>query len=302
MTVAGAAKPAGLGARALARVYLATRARAIAEERARDRRAVPILNAHRVSTFRPEHPLTILPGRFRDLLLGLRESYRFVSLAELDLVLSRGKNAEDLVALTFDDSYGCLYEHAFPILRELALPATFFVSTGFVDSRTPMEHDRKWGFLDLPSFTSEQLRAIAATEGYELGSHTVSHVDLATTTDRATIARELTESRAALEAITGRPVTRLAIPYGTPEHCRRPEVLALAREAGYERVYSQFGGRNLVLEGGSVGYVLHRTWIKYDSLGHVRACLEGFRGRHSYLPGGRPEWPPEFHPCGIECA
>ena len=38
-----------------------------------------------------------------------------------------------MLAITFDDSYENLYHNAVPILKKYNLPATFFISTGFVD-------------------------------------------------------------------------------------------------------------------------------------------------------------------------
>jgi len=259
------------------------------------RSAIPILNLHRVSSFRPEHSMTLQPETFRALLAGLQRSYRFVSLRELDRVLASGQSGEALCSLTFDDCYGCLYTHAVPILRALEIPATFFVSSGFVDSATPFPHDVETGFLDLPNFTSAQLRELAHDPLFEIGSHTITHCDFSEPVDPAAIARELAESRSTLAAITGRPVTRFAVPWGDLPRCR-PEVIAAARAAGYERVYSHFGGRNLIRADGRVGYLLQRI-CSHGSAAYVRACLEGYRGRASFLPGTTPRdtWPPELH-------
>ena len=40
---------------------------------------------------------------------------------------------ENNVAITFDDSYENLYHNAVPILKKYNLPATFFISTGFIN-------------------------------------------------------------------------------------------------------------------------------------------------------------------------
>ena len=57
--------------------------------------------------------------------LPLRQAF---ALAETGAVY-----AKPVVAITFDDGYGDFYETVFPILRELGLPATMFLPTGFLD-------------------------------------------------------------------------------------------------------------------------------------------------------------------------
>lgn len=46
------------------------------------------------------------------------------------------------VVITFDDAYGSVHTHAFPILEALRLPATVFVPTDFVAGRRMMWWDR----------------------------------------------------------------------------------------------------------------------------------------------------------------
>jgi len=283
----------------MAAMYLARRivTGGIAAERNRHRRPVPILNLHRIADTRLEHRDTLSSHHFRRLVESLQRVYRFISLADLDRVLATGENREDLMSLTFDDSYGCNYVYAVPILRSLRVPATFFVSSGYVDSERTMPHDTKNGVVGLPNFTSTQLRQMAA-EGFEIGSHSVSHHDFSKESDPLVLERELEKSRETLEGICGLPVTRFAVPWGSVAHCT-PALLKAAAKAGYERVYSHFGGRNLI-DGGRVGYVLHRICSQGEPA-YVRACLEGYRGRVSYLPDWRhgTPWAPEFHAIDI---
>lgn len=62
----------------------------------------------------------------------LRDDYRVLSLSEL---LERQELRKDLTgccAITFDDGWLDNFQVAFPILRELQLPATIFLPTGFI--------------------------------------------------------------------------------------------------------------------------------------------------------------------------
>jgi peptidoglycan/xylan/chitin deacetylase (PgdA/CDA1 family) len=75
---------------------------------------------------------------------------------------------------------------------------------------------------------ADEVRALAAS-GFEIGFHTLGHYNLAIL-DQPTLARELTAGRDELAAVTGKPITSVAYPGGR----WTPEVLAAAREAGYE--------------------------------------------------------------------
>lgn len=80
-------------------------------------------------------PLSI----FGSLCQHLVEKYQVMPLAEMAAILGQGGQLpERAVALTFDDGYASNYEMAFPILMEMGLPATFFLTTGFLDRETPL--------------------------------------------------------------------------------------------------------------------------------------------------------------------
>ena len=289
----------GVAGNALA--WLHARGLSFQPPRSDSRRRIPILSFHRVSRLRPEHWMTISPETFERLMRAVKRRYRIVSLEEVDRLLASGEDVGPTTAVSFDDAYGCNHTYAVPVLRKLEIPATFFVSSEFVDSRTPFPHDVRRGFHDIPSFTSAQLREMATDSSLEIGSHSVSHVDFSTRPATETIARELSESRSALEAITGRPVRRFAIPFGGRAHCT-PEVIRAARELGYERLYSFFGGSNLIAPDGRVAFVLNRLGPVRFAPSYVFAMCEGYEGRQAFSPRRRPAPnppSPDFQPSGF---
>lgn len=132
------------------------------------------------------------------------------------------------VAITFDDGYLDNLEVAAPILSELGLPFTVFVTSEFV-------RNGKAGFL-----SPDALRTLAALPGAQIGAHGANHVAL-TQCDQATLHNELTSSRHYLEDVLGCEVRTLAYPFGAAD--RRVRDAALA--AGYRLGACSMAGINL---------------------------------------------------------
>jgi peptidoglycan/xylan/chitin deacetylase (PgdA/CDA1 family) len=79
---------------------------------------------------------------FRQQMQLVKERFRPMRMADVLTHLDAGKPLPaDAVVVTFDDGYDDNYRVAFPILRELGVPATFFVSTGYIDSGRPFAYD-----------------------------------------------------------------------------------------------------------------------------------------------------------------
>lgn len=82
------------------------------------------------------------PERFRAQMEMVKRRFRPMRLSDVAAMLEAGKPLPaDAVVVTFDDGYDDNYRVAFPILRELGIPATFFVSTGHIDSGRPYAYD-----------------------------------------------------------------------------------------------------------------------------------------------------------------
>lgn len=168
--------------------------------------------------------ITVTPGRL-DLQLGLlrRRGLRGVSMADLIAARARGEG-RGLIGLTFDDGYADFVEHALPVLRRHGCGATLFVLPGRLDG------ENAWDPLGprKPLLGKQGIRVAAATEGIEIGSHGLTHVDL-TTADDAVLRAEVAESRAALAELIGADIDGFCYPYGTVDQ----RAVDAVRAAGY---------------------------------------------------------------------
>jgi peptidoglycan/xylan/chitin deacetylase (PgdA/CDA1 family) len=190
------------------------------------RRRSVVLGYHGVAESRRRDDLSLLllaPERFRSQLELLRAAgFRFVTLLELARLADGGTPPPGLAAVTFDDGMRNNHEIALPILQEFDVPATVYVTIGFIGSSSPwIGADGDGAMMD-----ASQLRDLA-TAGWELGAHTMTHPDLSTM-DYEACRQEIEQSRVALEEITGSPVETFAYPFGR----YGPEAIAAARDSG----------------------------------------------------------------------
>ena len=80
---------------------------------------------------------------FRATMAYVKRHYRVTSLEELVSRYRSGAPIPDYtIAVTIDDGFESNYTLAFPVLRELQIPATIFVATDFVDRCRPLWSDR----------------------------------------------------------------------------------------------------------------------------------------------------------------
>lgn len=75
----------------------------------------------------PVYHLTVTPQNFEEQMGYLKDHYPILRFEE-----DWTKPGEDGVAITFDDGYADNYKYALPILEKYRVPATIFVSTGYV--------------------------------------------------------------------------------------------------------------------------------------------------------------------------
>lgn len=145
------------------------------------------------------------PSVFRRQIESLCEA----SIPVVPLEEIRGSSGS--VALTFDDGYANLADHAFPLLERLGLPATVFAVSRYCGLSNQWPGQPAGSIPDLPLLSWEQLRALPPE--ITIGAHTASHPHL-TELPTEECDRELRECRDEIEQRLSRRVGSLAYPYG----------------------------------------------------------------------------------------
>jgi peptidoglycan/xylan/chitin deacetylase (PgdA/CDA1 family) len=260
---------------ALCAAYKLSGAARLQEGRARraGRSFAVILLFHRVTDAIPEDGLTVSTTRFRRICRMLRRGFHVVPLAEVfRLARSGAPLPPRAAAVTFDD---CYHDNlaAAHVLAEHGLPATFFVPAAWVGTRQTFPWDRH--LVPLANLSWEDVRAMARL-GFEIGSHTLTHPNLAALALEEA-RREMVESKRLIEEQVGRPVRWLAYPFGEREHFR-DELLPVVAEAGYAGCLSGHGG---FIQPGMDGLLLPREPVSYfrsllNLELHLRGCLDWF--------------------------
>lgn len=191
-----------------------------------------IIAYHAVSSNWPS-PLAVSHAVLREQLGALKaRGYVGFTLSEMERRREAGSLPKHSVAITFDDGYSSTLE-ARDALRAVGYPATVFPVLSFLKSGEKLQ----WPGIDswIGSPHSDELRPLTwddlellREEGWEVGSHTVSHPDL-TAISSDQLEEELTVSRRELSERLGR-CESIAYPYGRANDA----VAAATEKAGYE--------------------------------------------------------------------
>jgi peptidoglycan/xylan/chitin deacetylase (PgdA/CDA1 family) len=199
-----------------------------------------IVAFHRVTDSLPPDGLTCSASKFEAFCRFFQRHFTVVSLAEQVAASAAGKRMGGTLSITFDDGYRDNYEIAMPILRKLGLPATFFVVTGFIESKIVPPWD-----ADLPAqsgwMTWAQVKQLAAG-GFDIGGHTDTHIDMGSS-DIAAVRLDLEVAKQKFDANLGFSPQLFAYPFGGREHIT-PASRRLVREAGFICCASCYGGVN----------------------------------------------------------
>ena len=217
-----------------------------------------ILLYHRVNDV-SEDVLTVSTRRFAAHLVTLRRYYHPAGTEEIvDCVAAGRPLRATSVAIHFDDCYRDVRTAAALLLAAAGIPATAFVSSGFVDTDLAFRHDVEHYPHRFENFRAQDLRELPAL-GVSVAAHTVNHVDLGSV-ELAQARVEVVESRRQLEQITCRPVLLFSFPFGRVRNLRE-EVRQMIIAAGYRALFSAYGG---FVNGGTSLFDIPRMGVSSD--------------------------------------
>lgn len=135
-----------------------------------------------------------------------------VSVKDIKQSKSGSDSAKPMIAITFDDGFRNVYEHAFPVLQRHGYPATVFLVTDYC-GRTNAWPSQPAGMPRQPLLDWQQIKEMSNSE-IDFGSHTRTHPDLTTVSD-LDAEEEIVGSKSAIEEAIGQPVSSFAYPYGS---------------------------------------------------------------------------------------
>ena len=190
-----------------------------------------------------KNPRSMPLNLFRKHLETLKE--RGIKLTTASDLMFKNKNgtiSDYDVALSFDDGYLDNYAYIFPLLQELNIYATFFISTANINKEPSFPNNGSLLYYDLKMMSEEQLIEMAKY-GMEIGSHTKNHVHMASICKISSkkALEEATMSKKYLEEITQKEVLSFAYPNGQ-KGVFNNGTSDLLRMAGYEWGFTTIWG------------------------------------------------------------
>ena len=199
-----------------------------------------IVAFHRVNDEIPEDGMTCSSAKFEEFCRYFRARFKVIALREQIAGSRAGKDMGGSLSITFDDGYFDNFQVAAPILEKYQLPATFFVTTGFLGTSFVAPWDA--ALRAAPRWMDwSHVRALAS-RGFEIGNHSDTHLNLANSRPEE-IRSDLLAAREKLAREVGADAQLFAYPFGG-EMDISEAARAVVRDLGFECCVSCYGGVN----------------------------------------------------------
>lgn len=237
------------------------------------RKGIPILMYHYVEDI--PVPSAINPNLFKKEMIFLKENCNPITMSDLIGYVEGHKILPDnSVLITFDDGTMDFYNKAFPILKELSLPAILYIATGYIGKYMPsLSHNWKYEMLGW-----DEVREISQCENIEIGAHSVTHPRFNLISNDE-IRYEVIKSKEVLEKTIGKQVIHFSYPKGYANR----EIIEIVKDAGYKTAVTSDEG---YVKPKDNLYALKRIWI------HKQQSFNDFASIFTSLKwtGGDNKW------------
>lgn len=212
---------------------------------------VPILLYHHISDDGEDIRYYVDPEDFRIQMEMLKKlGYTTITIADLYQVIEQGGQLPNRpLVITFDDGDEDVYLNAYPIMKKLGMVGVFYI----VANR-----------LNLPGFVSGDEILELNKNGWEIGCHGMTHIDLK---KDANLNNEMYQSRLLLEKELGIPIYSFAYPLGSADAF----IMKKAMTYGYKNAVGL--GEGYVHSGNSIYYLSRMEIRRSTSLENMLSML-----------------------------
>lgn len=224
---------------------------------------VPILLYHHIGfSSKNDSVYYVSPEAFdRQMNLLYQWGYQTISVELLVKALKEGALLPPKpILLTFDDGGETTYSTAQPLMQRYGFTGTAYIVYNYIGTPNYM--------------TSDQIRFLYAA-GWEIGSHSLSHVNLTTSPRKQE--SEIVESRRRLESLLGVPVLSFSYPFGVYDDAS----LNYVCKAGY---IAAMGLGNKTLQSAKSIFYLYRQPVQGTDDLNSFASLLPWREENVNLP------------------
>jgi peptidoglycan/xylan/chitin deacetylase (PgdA/CDA1 family) len=179
-------------------------------------------------------PLSVSPDAFDAQCRWLAQHRRVIGVSEAaSRMAATGGIRARVAAITFDDGFRSVFDHAFPVLMRHRLPATvFLVAQTLTPEGRPVDWVDDPPVGGLSTLALDQIREMQEA-GVGFGSHSYAHHDL-TTLSQEECERDLRASRELLEDLLETRIRLVAYPRGLHDE----RVRAAAGRAGFAQAFT----------------------------------------------------------------
>ena len=223
----------------------------------------PLLMYHRINNYNDANndlnTLSISPELFKKQIEYLiKKKYTFIPFSRYTLLSTNNKKKN--VCITFDDGWEDNYIFAYPVLKKYNLPATIFITTGFIDRKETFEKYKLSSTPELHKFMSWEQIIELSRNGLEIGAHTVNH-QLLDRIAAETAKDEICNSKKRIEEILNISTKVFAYPAGK----YNSDVIAMVKNAGFKKACITSSGKETHILNNS-DYTFERETVTKNSM------------------------------------